>query len=63
MLSEKLIQEFKRIVKEEAGKELTDEEAGLYAEQITQYYEILYKIYLENKEKEQVLTDNNEKSN
>ena len=42
MISDKHIAEFKRIFKEEYGKELSDEEAREQGEQLVSFFEILY---------------------
>lgn len=44
MLSDKLVKEFKTIIKEEANVELTDEKAKDLSNYLVKYFEILMKI-------------------
>ena len=52
MLSDKSVQEFKRIFKEEYGKELTDSEARDSAESLIGFFQLLIKVDQRNKQKE-----------
>lgn len=51
MLSKKLIDEFKQIMKEEYGVELSDLEAHKAATNLVGYFDLLLKLDYENKSK------------
>ena len=51
MLSEKSIQKFKKIFKEDYGVEYSDEEAREAAENLVGFFDLLYKIDKRNKNK------------
>jgi len=50
-LSDKSVQEFKRIFKEEYGKEYTDAEAREAAENLVGFFDLLIKIDQKNRQK------------
>lgn len=52
MISEKRIKEFRKIVKEEYGKEITTAEASEIASGLVNYFDALAKIYDRMKNKE-----------
>lgn len=51
MLSDKLVKEFKTIIKEEAKVELTDEKARDLSNYLVKYFEILIKMNKKTKQK------------
>ena len=51
MLSEKSIQKFKKIFKEDYGVEYSDEEAREASENLVGFFDLLYKIDKRNKNK------------
>ena len=51
MLSDKLVKEFKTIIKEEAGVELTDQKAKDLSNYLARYFGILMKMNENKKQK------------
>ena len=52
MISDKTIQEFKQIMKEEYGVELSDEESREQGETLVKYFDLLIQVDQRNKQKE-----------
>ena len=49
MVSEKLVKKFQQIVKEEYGKDITMSEASQIANDLVGYFDLLAKLYHEQK--------------
>ena len=49
MVSEKLVKEFRKIVKEEYGKDITMSEASQIANGLVDYFDLLAKLYHKQK--------------
>ena len=49
-MTDDLVKELQQIIKEDHGKELTEEEARTFGTDLVRYFELLIEIYNENKE-------------
>lgn len=58
MISPKLLEEFKQIMKKEYGVEYNDAEAHEAATNLVGYFEVLIKMDFEQKEKKKELSEN-----